>query len=223
MNTPASTTHVRTTTLIAAIALAGVLTACERTPEPPASAPADAPRAEGNAPPTGLGPGSDASPPSSTAAQTAAPSPEDSSFVTAAAASGRAEAEAGRVMASRAADPQVRAFADQLDKDHTDANNTLERIAMEKGIALPQGMQPAARAHIDELKTLSGAEADAAFLRHFGTTAHEDTIALFERQASSGQIPELRQFAADMAPKLREHLRLARQLEERLATDGGTR
>jgi len=222
MNTPASTTHVRTTTLIAAIALAGVLTACERTPEPPASAPADAPRAEGNAPPTGLGPGSDA-PPSSTAAQTAAPSPEDSSFVTAAAASGRAEAEAGRVMADRAADPQVRAFADQLDKDHTDANNTLERIAMEKGIALPQGMQPAARAHIDELKTLSGAEADAAFLRHFGTTAHEDTIALFERQASSGQIPELRQFAADTAPKLREHLRLARQLEERLATDGGTR
>lgn len=222
MNTPASTTHVRTTTLIAAIALAGVLTACERTPEPPASAPADAPRAEGNAPPTGLGPGSDA-PPSSTAAQTAAPSPEDSSFVTAAAASGRAEAEAGRVMAGRAADPQVRAFADQLDKDHTDANNTLERIAMEKGIALPQGMQPAARAHIDELKTLSGAEADAAFLRHFGTTAHEDTIALFERQASSGQIPELRQFAADTAPKLREHLRLARQLEERLATDGGTR
>lgn len=222
MNTPASTTHVRTTTLIAAIALAGVLTACERTPEPPASAPADAPRAEGNAPPTGLGPGSDA-PPSSTAAQTAAPSPEDSSFVTAAAASGRAEAEAGRVMADRAADPQVRAFADQLDKDHTDANNTLERIAMEKGIALPQGMQPAVRAHIDELKTLSGAEADAAFLRHFGTTAHEDTIALFERQASSGQIPELRQFAANTAPKLREHLRLARQLEERLATDGGTR
>lgn len=194
MNTSASTTHVRTRTLIAAIALAGVLTACERTPQPP-----------------------------STAAQSAAPSPEDSSFVTAAAASGRAEAEAGRVMANRAVNPQVRAFADRLDKDHTDANNTLERIAMEKGIALPQCMQPAARARIDELKTLSGAEADAAFLRHFGTTAHEDTIALFERQASSGQIPELRQFAADTVPKLREHLNLARQLERQLATAGGTR
>jgi len=223
MNTPASTTNVRTTTLIAAIALAGVLTACERTPEPPASAPADTSRAEGNAPPTDLGPGSDASPPPSSAAQTAAPSPEDNSFVTAAAAGGRAEAEAGRLMAGRAADPQVRAFAEMLDKEHTAANTELERIAGAHGIPLPQGMAPASREHIEELKTLTGAEADAAFLRHFGTAAHEDTIALFERQAKSGQVPELRSFAADTAPKLREHLRLARQLEERLATDGGTR
>lgn len=222
MNNPVLTTNVRTTTLIAVVALSGVLAACERTPEPPA-APADTPRAEGNASPTGLGPGSDTSSPPSSAAQTAAPSPEDNSFVTAAAAGGRAEAEAGRLMAGRAADPQVRAFAEMLDKEHTAANTELERIAGANGIPLPQGMAPASREHIEELKTLTGAEADAAFLRHFGTTAHEDTIALFERQAKSGQVPELRSFAADTAPKLREHLRLARQLEERLATDGGTR
>lgn len=218
--------NARTSTLMAAIVLTGALAACDRTPDLPRT-PAEESRSEGGAPPSGLGPGSSSSAAPTdapaAAAPAATPSAEDSSFVTAAAAGGRAEAEAGRLMATRASDPQVRAFAELLDKDHSAANTALERIAGDKGIALPQGMPPSAREHIEELKTLTGAEADAAFLRHFGTTAHEDTIALFERQASSGQIPELRSFAADTAPKLREHLSVARQLEQRLATDGGAR
>lgn len=215
----------RTARLMAMIALTGTLVACQRNPPDRPADPAAAPGTESSASSPGLGPGSPtgSSAPAAPAAASAAPSAEDNSFVMAAAAGGRAEAEAGRLMAGRAIDPQVRAFAEQLDKDHTAANTALERIAGQKGIPLPQGVPPVAREHLDELKSLSGAEADAAFLRHFGSSAHEDTIALFERQASSGQVPELRSFAADTVAKLREHLNIARQLEQRLATEGGRR
>jgi putative membrane protein len=41
---------------------------------------------------------------------------------------------------------------------------------------------------------------------------HKEAIALFEREAKHGQDPDLKRFAADTLPTLREHLKLARKV-----------
>jgi putative membrane protein len=44
--------------------------------------------------------------------------------------------------------------------------------------------------------------------------AHEKDVALFEKQSTSGSDTELRTFAAKTLPKLREHLDMARSLNQ---------
>ena len=42
--------------------------------------------------------------------------------------------------------------------------------------------------------------------------AHKETIALFERHTTEGQDPELKRYAQDMLPMLREHMGAAHKL-----------
>jgi putative membrane protein len=51
--------------------------------------------------------------------------------------------------------------------------------------------------------------------------AHQDAIALFEQQASTGGNPELKAFASKQLPALREHLRQAEELQRKLSPTGG--
>jgi len=78
-------------------------------------------------------------------------------------------------------------------------------------MALPSGPEGKDRRDLDRLKSLSGSELDRAYLDSFGVPAHRKTIALFERESRNGQDQELKQFAAQTLPKLREHLRLAQE------------
>ena len=58
------------------------------------------------------------------------------------------------------------------------------------------------------MQQLSGAEFDQAYMDEM-VKDHEKDIAAFEQQAQAGQDPELRAFAEEALPTLREHLELA--------------
>ena len=75
-------------------------------------------------------------------AETAAPanqslSSDDIQFVKQAAQDGMKEVEHARMVASKATNAQVKAYANRLVKDHTNANNQLKAIAKRKNIELP--------------------------------------------------------------------------------------
>lgn len=218
-------------TLCAAVGLAAGVAGCEKPPEKPAT-----PQTGAAAP---AGPDSAPSRPSTTdmarsdtpAAGTATAVPgtqpagapvsgADRAFVAEAASAGLAEVEAGRYVAGKAADGSVKAFAQQMERDHASANDELQRIAGSKGIALPTTVQGDDKTQLDKLMGVPSAQLDSEFVQAFGIDGHNKAIKLFERQAQSGQDPELRAFAERTLPKLREHLGMAQQLQGKKAGAG---
>jgi predicted outer membrane protein len=65
------------------------------------------------------------------------------------------------------------------------------------------------RESMEKLSKLSGPEFDREYMRQ-QLKAHEKAISLFEREANSGKDPELKAFASNTLPALREHQQLAR-------------
>jgi putative membrane protein len=141
----------------------------------------------------------------------------DRAFVTQAASSGLAEVEASRIAAEKAADPQVKSFAEKLVKDHAQSNQELQRIASAKGVALPTAPDGEQRAKLQKFRELIGGAVERSFLQQFGVDAHREAIKLFERQSSEGADADLKAFAEKTLPALREHLAMAERLDGGMA------
>ena len=206
---------VLTATLALAVGLAGCGQQAEEVPPPqPTETPTvPTPVVPETVPP----PGEVAAPggmiPDRSADATAGPvAGADRSFVGEALTGGLAEAEAGKMAAEKATGPEVKAFGEQLEKDHSAANLKLAQIASSKGITPSEAVEGAHRVQLDDLARLSGEEFDRAFLERFGVAAHEESIRNFERQAKEGHDPDIRAFAEQTLAVLRTHLQRAQEL-----------
>jgi putative membrane protein len=136
----------------------------------------------------------------------------DETFALYAASSGLAEIEGAQLVLKMTSRAEVRDYAQKLAREHAKAMDELRRIAAARGLKLPR--EPTGR-HADMVTKLTGltpADRDEAFLVRFGVEAHKETIALFERQASEGEDPELKRYARQMLPSLREHMAAAQKL-----------
>lgn len=208
---------VLTATLAIAIGVAG----CGRDEETPPPQPTQTPTVPSPAvpetvPPPGAttAPGGTLPAPPPTEATAGPVAGSDRSFVAEAMTGGLAEVEAGKMAAEKASDPQVKAYGEHLQKDHAAANMKLAQLASTKGITVSETIEGEARTKLDELAKLSGAEFDRGFMERFGVSAHEKTIALFEREAKEGQDPDIRAFAEQTLPSLRTHLETSQQLAQ---------
>jgi putative membrane protein len=144
----------------------------------------------------------------------AALSSSDRDFLQKATSSGLAEIAAAQLAQQRAGSPQVRQFADRMIADHTQANSELQEIAGED-VELPS--QPAGHdgAAVQRLRGLNGAAFDRAYVQD-QLSNHQQLIAMFRREANSGQDPELKAFAQKTVPILQQHLQLAQVLNSTL-------
>lgn len=151
----------------------------------------------------------------SPSAQSAQMAQSDQEFVKKAAAAGLAEVETGKLAKKRASSDEVREMAEQMIDDHSRANDRLTAIASRQNISLPKEPGDEERREMERLQKLSGQAFDRALLAH-ERKAHRETIALYSKQAESGSNPELKQFAAEQLPKLREHLEKVESLQRKL-------
>jgi len=144
----------------------------------------------------------------------AAPSNADRDFVQKAASGGMAEVQAAELAQQRAGSPQVKQFASRMITDHTQANTELQQIAQQQNITMPT--KPAAKEASAEqrLRGLNGAAFDKAYVQH-ELQDHQQTVALFQQQARSGQDPELKAFAQKTLPVLQQHLQMVQALNTR--------
>jgi putative membrane protein len=147
---------------------------------------------------------------------------QDLEFVQKAATGGLKEVTLGELAQQQAKNEQVVQFGEHMVEDHSLANETLKALAEQKGIELPQELPADAQQKYEELQQLSDAEFDAAYMDQM-VQDHGTTIELFEQQAESGQDPELRAFAEETLPTLREHLELAKEVQSQItaAKDNG--
>lgn len=139
-------------------------------------------------------------------------SSSDRSFIMQATNGGMAEVELSRIALQNGAKADVKAFAQRLVEDHEKAGKELEMISAKLGAAPPKPMGKQ-----DDMKRfaeLKGEKLDQAYVERM-VRDHKGTIALFEKQANSGDSDELRQFASKTLPVLKEHLKMALALAEK--------
>ena len=147
--------------------------------------------------------------------------PRDQKFSEEAAIGGLMEVTLGELALQQAKDEQVMAFGQRMVQDHGQANEKLMAIAEQKGIQLPQELPEDAQQKYEELQQLSDAEFDRAYMDEM-VKDHEKDVQAFEQQAESGQDPDLRAFAEETLPTLREHLEMAKEVHSQVTAATGT-
>ena len=142
-------------------------------------------------------------------------SSNDRQFVTLAAQGGWAEIETGQLAQKNGASDAVRQYGARMVQDHGMANKELESIAGKLGMTPPKDTDPKHKADAAKLAQLTGAEFDRQYSMHM-VMDHEMTIALFQKQAQTGENASLRAFATKQLPILQEHLKMAQSLKAQI-------
>ncbi|GAA2374475.1 DUF4142 domain-containing protein [Dactylosporangium salmoneum] len=137
----------------------------------------------------------------------AAPTPasaQDRAFVEDAGRAGAYEIAGGRLAATRAADPRLRAFGIRMVTDHTQGAAALADLAAALGLDVPSRPDATQRTILDVWGSVRGPAFDCSYAPA-AYADHVAAIGAFEREAADGRNPALRQFASDTLPTLREH------------------
>ncbi|AKM33127.3 hypothetical protein AB870_22605 [Pandoraea faecigallinarum] len=143
------------------------------------------------------------------------PGGADASFVDAAGRSGMLEIQASQLALERSPNTEVKNFARQMVADHTRAGNQLQQIAARKGIRVPAAAE--VNPELQTLTSRQGHDFDVAYVATAGPAAHEQAVRLFQREADSGDDPEIKAFARSTLPTLQRHLTMARKLATSVA------
>jgi putative membrane protein len=130
-------------------------------------------------------------------------SAQDRMFMENAAKGGMQEVHMGRLGIERGQSEAVKGLCQRLINDHNTANKDLEALAKQKGVTLPA--DDAKVVSSIPLATKSGSDFDQEFVKMI-VEDHQKDIAAFEKEASSGSDPDLKNWASKALPTLRAHL-----------------
>lgn len=135
----------------------------------------------------------------------------DAAFLQQAAMGGRAEVELSQLALRQSTRQDVRDFAQHMIADHTAANQQVQQLADSRGLTLPSQPDTQHRQVADQLNSANGPSFDQLYLQTM-LQDHRQTVSMFERESQSASDPQIRNFAANTLPKLREHLRMVESL-----------
>lgn len=152
------------------------------------------------------------------AAQSGKLSPADRVFMRKAAQGGKAEIELGQLAQEKASSPEVKQFGQRMVTDHTQAADQLKQVAEKEGVKLPETLNAKDRATKARLEKLSGSAFDRAYMKDM-VTDHTEDVREFKTEARNGKDPDVKNFAAQTAPTLEDHLKEAKSIEPKVTTE----
>jgi len=144
------------------------------------------------------------------------------SFIKDAANDNNMEVAMGEVGARKGQNAELKSFCQQLQQDHTAANQQLQPIAQKYGVQIEMPMK--GHAH-HEMAKFEKEESGAKFERDFATEmlkSHEKDIKKFEEAANNLQETDVKQYAQAMLPKLRQHFDRAATVARAVGVDQST-
>jgi putative membrane protein len=144
----------------------------------------------------------------STASHLSAP---DRTFIKKAAEGGMAEVELGKLAADKGTTDDVKKFGQRMVDDHTKANDQLKQIASSKGVAVPDDLNAKDKALKARLEKLSGAQFDRAYMKDM-VKDHVEDVADFSKESKMAKDPDVKSFASQTLPTLKDHLKNARSV-----------
>lgn len=148
---------------------------------------------------------------SRSAADKTANMPTLKSFATKAAQGGMAEVELGRLATQKASNDRVKQFGQKMVDDHSKANNDLKQAASQESIELPADTDAKHKHAMQKLSGLSGAAFDKAYMAEM-VKDHVEDVKEFEKASKAPGDSPVKTFAANTLPTLKDHLQMARDL-----------
>lgn len=134
-------------------------------------------------------------------------------FVDSMAAGDMFAVESSKLAATMAKNQAVKDFAAMMVKEHTDSNAQLKALtgAMTPPIATTPLLDPAQDADLNALRS-AGERFDQLYVQK-QIMVHEKALALLQDYVANGKVPELKDFAGKMAPKVEGHLKQVRAIK----------
>ena len=132
-------------------------------------------------------------------------------FVKNAAITDMFEIQAGKLAQDKATNSAHKEFGKMLVDDHTKTSEQMKMMAPKIGAQLPTELDSKHKSVAQKLQSADGAKFDDQF-KAAQIDGHKDAIKLFENYAQKGDNADLKQFAQQTLPKLKEHLQHAQQL-----------
>ncbi|MGA8025558.1 MAG: DUF4142 domain-containing protein [Bryobacteraceae bacterium] len=141
----------------------------------------------------------------------------DTMFAMKAAQGGMAEVKLGQLAADKAANPDVKAFGQQMADDHGKANDDLKSTAGKENMTLPSGVNAKQQAMYDKLSKLSGSAFDRAYVNDM-IKDHEGDVKEFQKEANSGKDEQIKAFASRTLPVIQGHLEKIKSIQAKMGS-----
>jgi putative membrane protein len=139
--------------------------------------------------------------------------PSTPDFVKEAAQSDLFEIQSSQLAEQKSDDAATKSFAQKMVTDHTKTTNDIKSMVSGgklKGVELPTDMASSQKSMLDKLKGLNGKD----FTKQYHSdqvSGHKDAV---ERYDKGGDNPELKDWANKTLPTLRDHLKMAQDLDK---------
>jgi len=129
----------------------------------------------------------------------------DKDFVMKAASGGMMEVEASQIAQQNARHERVKAFADMMVRDHTNANNELKGFASSRGLTIPQdSLMTKHKTHLDDMRKMTGKAFDKHYINMM-LNDHNKDISAFEKASNNSKDADLKAWASKTLPTLKMH------------------
>lgn len=137
--------------------------------------------------------------------------PADRAFLNQAAQGNQMEVAAGKLATQRAMDTSVKQFGEHMVADHSAANEALKKLADLKQMPLTDSVSDESHTELGKLEGLNGTEFDKEFSKLM-VKDHETNISAFEKATKKAVDPDVKAYAEQTLPTLRQHLVAAKRL-----------
>lgn len=128
---------------------------------------------------------------------------------------GMMEVQLGKLAQQKASSEKVKQFGERMINDHSNANKELKDIALKNNITLPDKMLDENKDAYDDLNKFNGAEFDRQYIDKM-VADHKKVISDFEDAAKNSDNIDIRQWAKNTLPAIRQHLKMAEQISKGL-------
>ena len=139
----------------------------------------------------------------------------DKSFLEDSYKGGVTEIQSAQMAERKTANPDVKAFAEKLVTDHTQANNELKAMADSKKVAVEGGESFKDQSEGKSLDAKTGGDFDKAFIDE-QVNDHKKDIKAFEKEASEAKDTDVKNLANKLLPTLKEHLSMAESIQAKI-------
>jgi putative membrane protein len=136
-------------------------------------------------------------------------------FVSNASQSDMYEIQAAKIAQKRSKNPDIKAFAAMMIKDHTASSNAMKPVAQAAGQTPATSLDNRRQGFIDHLNQASDADFDKTYIDQ-QVAAHKEALDLLNGYAKDGSDAGLKAAAAKTVPMVQKHLDRATQIQASL-------